>query len=60
MKTDMTSGLEEKKLEQIKRRSPFGDLADVKDVAYGVSYLMSEGAGMVTGTILTIDAGSTA
>lgn len=60
MQTEMTDGLNDKALETIKRRSPLGKLVDVGDVAEGVAYLMSPAASMVTGTTLTIDAGSTA
>ena len=60
MKTDMTSGLEGKKLESIKRRSPLGDLATVEDVASTVSFLLSDDARNITGTTITVDAGSTA
>ena len=60
MKTSMTSGLQEKKLESIKRRSPSGKLADVNDVAGVVSFLMSEKGRSINGTTYTVDAGSTA
>ena len=60
MQTDMTRSLQGEKLQAIKRRSPMGQLAGVNDVASGVAYLMGESAAMVTGTTLTIDAGSTA
>jgi len=60
MQTDMTSALDGEKLETIRRRSPLGELAGVDDVASGVAYLMGESAAMITGTTLTIDAGSTA
>ena len=60
MATDMTQGLEGEKLESIKRRSPLGELAHVDDVASMVNYLLSEEAKMITGTIITVDAGSTA
>jgi len=60
MATDMTQGLEGEKLESIKRRSPLGELAHVDDVASMVNYLLSEEAKMITGTIVTVDAGSTA
>ena len=56
----MTSGLEGKKLESIKRRSPLGHLATVEDVASAVVYLLSDNARNITGTTLTVDAGSTA
>lgn len=60
MATDMTEGLEGEKLESIKRRSPMGQLAHVDDVAGMVNYLMSNEARMITGTVVTVDAGSTA
>lgn len=60
MQTDMTNALQGEKLESIKRRSPLGQLAGADDVASGVAYLMSESAAKITGTTLTIDAGSTA
>jgi 3-oxoacyl-[acyl-carrier protein] reductase len=56
----MTQGLEGEKLESIKRRSPMGELAHVDDVAGMVNYLMSDEARMITGTVITVDAGSTA
>lgn len=60
MKTDMTAGLEGEKLESIKRRSPLGTLATVDDVAGAITYLLSDDAKHITGTTITIDAGSTA
>jgi 3-oxoacyl-[acyl-carrier protein] reductase len=60
MQTDMTHALKGEKIESIKRRSPLGKLAGVDDVASGVAYLLGESAAMITGTTLTIDAGSTA
>jgi len=60
MQTGMTESLQGKKLETIKRRSPLGALAEVDDVASGIIYLMSDAAARITGTTLTIDAGSTA
>lgn len=58
--TDMTSALGVDKLASIRRRSPLGDLAKPIDVAHAVSYLLSDAAANVTGTTLTVDAGSTA
>lgn len=58
--TTMTEGLEDVQREQIVRRSPLKRLAAVEDVAAAVAFLMSEAARNVTGTVLTVDAGSTA
>jgi len=60
MQTAMTSGLDECKLDSIKRRSPLGDLVSVNDVAASVSFLLSDDAKNITGTTITVDAGSTA
>ncbi len=60
MQTDMTAGLEGEKLAAIERRSALRTLARTEDVAGGVAYLLSGDAARVTGTELTIDAGSTA
>jgi 3-oxoacyl-[acyl-carrier protein] reductase len=60
MRTAMTSGLQGEKLESIKRRSPLGRLATPRDVAAAAAYLLSDGAAMVTGTEIVVDAGSTA
>lgn len=60
METDMTTGLQGERLATIKRRSPLGKLANPVDVANAVCFLMSEHASSITGTTLTVDAGSTA
>lgn len=59
MQTEMTMGLEGPKLESIKRRAPLG-LAEVSNAAHAVSYLLAPGAAKTTGTVLTVDGGSTA
>jgi 3-oxoacyl-[acyl-carrier protein] reductase len=59
IKTDLTAGMSEKDRERIANRSALRRLAEVSDVAAAVSYLMSEGAKNVTGTVLTVDAGGT-
>jgi len=59
METDMTAGLQGEKLASIRRRSPLG-LPLVADVAGGVAYLLSSDAERITGTIITIDGGTTA
>ncbi|HTZ37258.1 MAG TPA: SDR family oxidoreductase [Stellaceae bacterium] len=58
--TAMTDGMEGARRDQVVRRSPLKRLAEPEDVAAGVAFLMSEAARNVTGTVLTIDAGSTA
>jgi len=60
MDTAMTQSLEGSKLESIKRRSPLGRLARVEDAAGAIIYLLSDRASAVTGTTITVDAGSTA
>jgi 3-oxoacyl-[acyl-carrier protein] reductase len=60
METEMTAGLQGDKLQAIRRRSPSGELARVEDAAAAVAYLLSADAERVTGTTLTVDAGSTA
>jgi 3-oxoacyl-[acyl-carrier protein] reductase len=60
MQTEMTQSLQGDKLDSIKRRSPLGRLATPDDTAGAVLYLLSEQASAVTGTVITVDAGSTA
>lgn len=59
METEMTKGLEGKKLESVKRRAPLG-LPSPEDVAGTAVYLLSEDAAKVTGSVITVDGGSTA
>lgn len=59
METEMTSGLSEDKMGSIRRRAPL-ELARPKDAAAAVAYLLSDDAERVTGTVLTVDGGSTA
>lgn len=59
METEMTAGLTEDKLASVRRRAPLG-LPKPEDVAGAVAYLMSSEAAMVTGTVMTVDGGSTA
>jgi 3-oxoacyl-[acyl-carrier protein] reductase len=60
MDTDMTRELQGDKLESVRRRSPLGRLPEVEDVAGAVAYLLSDRARNITGSTLTVDAGSTA
>ena len=59
MVTDMTADLKGDKLESIRRRAPLG-LAEPKDAASAIAYLLSEDARRVTGSTITVDGGSTA
>jgi 3-oxoacyl-[acyl-carrier protein] reductase len=58
--TDMTGSLEAEDRERIIRRSALRRQATVDDVAHAVEYLLSDKAQNITGTVLTVDAGSTA
>jgi 3-oxoacyl-[acyl-carrier protein] reductase len=58
--TDMTSGLGDEDRVKIIRRSALRRQAKVGDVANAVEYLLSDKAQNITGTVLTVDAGSTA
>jgi len=60
METEMTKGLDDNKLEIIKRRSAMKLLVTPDDVAKCVHFLMSDNASKVTGSVFTIDAGSSA
>lgn len=60
LETEMTSALQGDKLESIRRRSPLARLARPEDVARAVLFLLGEGAASITGSTLTVDAGSTA
>jgi 3-oxoacyl-[acyl-carrier protein] reductase len=60
IETDMTVGLEAEDRKKIIRRSALRRQANVGDVAYAVDYLLSDKAQNITGTVLTVDAGSTA
>jgi 3-oxoacyl-[acyl-carrier protein] reductase len=58
--TDMTAGLEAEDRAKIIRRSALRRQAEVGDVANAVEFLLSDKAQNITGTVLTVDAGSTA
>lgn len=60
VETDLTQGLKDEQRQQIERRSALKRLADVEDIANAVEYLLSDKAKNITGTVLTVDAGSTA
>src|SRR5881409_562457 len=58
--TEMTQGLDGVQREQIARRSALRRLPDIDDVASTVEFLLGDQAKSITGTVLTVDAGSTA
>jgi 3-oxoacyl-[acyl-carrier protein] reductase len=60
MDTDMTQAMTEEQRRQVTRRSALRRMADVDDVANAVAYLLGEGGRNISGTVLTVDAGSTA
>lgn len=60
METSMTNGISDRKLDSIKRRSPLGNLVTVDDVSNAILYLLSKETKNITGTTITVDAGSTA
>ncbi len=60
METDMSAGLNQEQLNSIRRRSPIGRLATPADVASSVIFLLSDAAEGITGTTVTVDAGTTA
>jgi 3-oxoacyl-[acyl-carrier protein] reductase len=60
MQTGMTGALAEEKLESIRRRSPLQRLVCVDEVAAAAAFLMGPEGSSITGTTITVDAGSTA
>jgi 3-oxoacyl-[acyl-carrier protein] reductase len=58
--TDMTGGLSGSQREQVVRRSALRRLAEIRDVADAVEFLVSDRARNITGTVLTVDAGGSA
>ncbi|HIP01446.1 MAG TPA: SDR family oxidoreductase [Marinobacter salarius] len=60
METNMSAGINNTQLDQVRRRSALKRLAKTSEVASTVKYLLSDEAAAITGAILTIDAGNTA
>jgi 3-oxoacyl-[acyl-carrier protein] reductase len=60
LETQMTEKLEGDQLDKIRRRTPLSKLASPHQAASAVCYLLSEEASAITGTTITVDAGSTA
>jgi 3-oxoacyl-[acyl-carrier protein] reductase len=58
--TEMTQGLDGERREKVARRTAQGRLPEVDDVADAVEFLLGSKAKSITGTVLTVDAGSTA
>jgi 3-oxoacyl-[acyl-carrier protein] reductase len=58
--TEMTQGIGDDERQQVVRRSALRRLAEVDDVANAVEFLLGDKAKNITGTVLTVDAGSTA
>ncbi len=58
--TAMTEGMDEAERGRVANRSALRRLAEPEDIANAVSYLMSDKARNITGTVMTVDAGSTA
>jgi 3-oxoacyl-[acyl-carrier protein] reductase len=58
--SDMTAVMTTEQRDRILRRSPLRRFAQIDDVAAAVEFLISDKAKSITGTVLTIDAGSTA
>jgi len=55
--TDMTRALAEEQRKALLAQIPLGRLGDAADVAAAVAYLVSPGAGYVTGTVLHVNGG---
>ena len=58
--TAMTGEMGHGDRERVRRRSALGHLAEIEDVANAVTFLVSDKARNITGTVLTVDAGGTA
>lgn len=57
VETDMTAALPEKTQEELKAQIPLGRLGQAQDVAAAVSFLLSDGAGYITGQVLGVNGG---
>jgi 3-oxoacyl-[acyl-carrier protein] reductase len=58
--TDMTDGMTDEQRAKVTRRSALRRLPAVDDISDAVAFLLGDGARSITGTVLTVDAGSTA
>jgi 3-oxoacyl-[acyl-carrier protein] reductase len=60
MATDMSAGLDDEQRAAIQRRTPLGRLVTVEEVAGTVAFLCGPDAAGITGSVITVDGGSTA
>lgn len=60
LSTEMTAGLGAKDLARIANRSALKRFADINEVAAAVEFLLSDAASGITGSVVTVDAGSRA
>jgi 3-oxoacyl-[acyl-carrier protein] reductase len=60
IETEMTQSMRESDRARVTNRSALHRLAEPKDVAEAVKFLMGESGRNITGTVLTVDAGNTA
>jgi 3-oxoacyl-[acyl-carrier protein] reductase len=58
--TEMTGSMTAEQRAKVARRSALQRLPEVEDVSNAVVFLLGDGARSITGTVLTVDAGSTA
>jgi 3-oxoacyl-[acyl-carrier protein] reductase len=58
--TEMTHDMDDGDRQRVVRRSALRRLPGVDDIAQTVEFLLGDGARNITGTVLTVDAGSTA
>lgn len=57
MKTDLTKSMDQKKLEQIIRRTPLGRAGKVEDVVGLIVFLLSKEATFISGQTILVDGG---
>ena len=60
LETEMTQGMNDERREQVARRSALRRFPEVDDVADAVEFLLGSKSRSITGTVLTVDAGTTA
>jgi len=58
--TEMTHGMTPEQRQKIERRNALKRLTDIEDIANAVEFLLSCKSKNITGTVLTVDSGSTA